>query len=59
MNIRLSLEKEEFEPMLLELLKKALQRDVTPSEIQSISLSYTSEGGKMEVSMKTALLNNQ
>lgn len=59
MNMRFSLEKEEFEPMLLELLKKALQRDITPSEIKSISMSYTPEGGSMEVVMKPSSFNNQ
>lgn len=40
MNIKVTLEKEEFEPVLIELLAKALNRQISPDDVRSIDFEY-------------------
>ena len=40
MNIEIKLSKAEYEPVLLDLVNRSLQRQVDKSEIQQISLTY-------------------
>lgn len=40
MNIQVTLEREEFEPTLIELLAKALKRDISSEDVKSIKFDY-------------------
>lgn len=40
MNIQVTLEREEFEPALIELLEKALNRQVSSEDVKSIKFDY-------------------
>jgi hypothetical protein len=53
MKISLTLSKEEFEPMLRDLINKAMHRDVPLAEIVSVNLSYSPESGQMKVELQS------
>lgn len=58
MNIQLTLAKEDFEPVLLDLVSRAMQRPITPNEVKSIGVSYTPTGSSsMSVSLEFPPLN--
>lgn len=40
MNVQVTLSKAEYEPMLMELLSKVMERKITPAEVRSVSVSY-------------------
>jgi len=43
MNVRLTLSKGEYESMLIDIINKAMNREVQPSEIKSVALNYNPE----------------
>jgi hypothetical protein len=40
MNIQVTLNREEFEPLLIELLSKAVKRPLKPEDIKSMGLNF-------------------
>ncbi len=58
MNLQLRMEKEDFEPVLLDLVSRALQRPISANEIQEISIVYRpSSNSQMNVSIILPSLN--
>jgi len=58
MKIQVTLAKEDFEPMLLELVSRAMQRSIQPNDIERASFSYDQKGNcVMNVTLEFPSLN--